>query len=135
MNDNYLKTLTKIIVPFILLLGFYIQIHGENSPGGGFQAGAIIASAFILYGMCFGIESLKKIISIQLLKFLASFGVIIYLSLGIVSIVMGGNYLDYNVLASDKLVGQKIGIFIIEIGIGFTVFSSIMLFFIKFEDY
>ena len=36
------------MVPFILVFGAYVFLHGESSPGGGFQAGAIVAAAIVL---------------------------------------------------------------------------------------
>ena len=49
-----LRIIVKMVLPFILMFGFYVQLHGEYSPGGGFQAGVILASAFILYALIFG---------------------------------------------------------------------------------
>ena len=46
-----LKVITKFMVGVIVLFGLYVQFHGDYSPGGGFQAGVIIAAAFILYGI------------------------------------------------------------------------------------
>ena len=42
-----LKVITKFMVGVIVLFGLYVQFHGDYSPGGGFQAGVIIAAAFI----------------------------------------------------------------------------------------
>lgn len=42
------KTGARLLFPFILILGAYIFIHGHLTPGGGFQGGAVIASAFLL---------------------------------------------------------------------------------------
>ena len=44
-----------------MLYGFYVQFHGDFGPGGGFQAGVIIAAALILYGLIFGLYSLKQV--------------------------------------------------------------------------
>ena len=41
------KTGSKLLFPFILLFGAYIFIHGHLTPGGGFQGGAVIATAFV----------------------------------------------------------------------------------------
>ncbi|MCT4612235.1 MAG: MnhB domain-containing protein [Clostridia bacterium] len=47
-KNNLILTLIELIYPLILLFGFYIILYGDISPGGGFQGGAILASAFIL---------------------------------------------------------------------------------------
>ena len=46
-----LRVIAKLLIPFILLFGFYVQMHGDYGPGGGFQAGVIVAAAFILYAL------------------------------------------------------------------------------------
>jgi len=42
------KTGARILFPLIIILGAYVFVHGHLTPGGGFQGGAIIASAFLL---------------------------------------------------------------------------------------
>jgi multicomponent Na+:H+ antiporter subunit B len=39
---------SRVLFPFIILLGAYIFLHGHLTPGGGFQGGAVIASGFLL---------------------------------------------------------------------------------------
>lgn len=39
---------SQFLFPLILLFGAYIFIHGHLTPGGGFQGGSVIASAFLL---------------------------------------------------------------------------------------
>jgi multicomponent Na+:H+ antiporter subunit B len=39
------RVVVKLLLPFILLFGLYVQFHGELGPGGGFQAGVILAAA------------------------------------------------------------------------------------------
>lgn len=43
-----LRTASRIAFPFIALFGWYVALHGHLTPGGGFPAGAIVASAFLL---------------------------------------------------------------------------------------
>ena len=55
-----IRVVTKLLIPYILLFAFYVQFHGDYGPGGGFQAGVIFASALILYGLVFGLESVHR---------------------------------------------------------------------------
>ena len=48
-HDLVLRVVAKILIPFILLFALYVQFHGDYGPGGGFQAGVIIAAAIIFY--------------------------------------------------------------------------------------
>ena len=52
-NNPILRISTKILFAPIILFGLYVQFHGDFGPGGGFQAGVIVASAFILYSLVF----------------------------------------------------------------------------------
>ena len=52
-----LRVVAKLLIPFILLFGLYVQFHGDFGPGGGFQAGVIFASAFVLYALIYGVEN------------------------------------------------------------------------------
>jgi multicomponent Na+:H+ antiporter subunit B len=47
--------------------------------------------------------------------------VLLYGSVGIATIVMGGNFLEYGVLAHDPVHGQHLGILLVELGVGITV--------------
>jgi len=47
-DNPLLKIGAKVLFPVIILFGAYIILHGHLSPGGGFQGGVVIASAFLL---------------------------------------------------------------------------------------
>lgn len=128
-----LRVVAKLLIPMILIFAMYVQFHGDYGPGGGFQAGVIFASAFILYSLIFGIESARSVISFNLLRIISAFGLLLYVGVGISALICGGNFLDYNVLASNPLSGQHIGILIIELGVGMTVAAVMMMTFFVFS--
>ncbi len=43
-----LRSVVKVLLPLILLYGLYVQFHGDFGAGGGFQAGVIFATGFVL---------------------------------------------------------------------------------------
>ena len=43
-----LQTGADLLFPLLLIVGLYIILHGHLTPGGGFQGGVILASAFFL---------------------------------------------------------------------------------------
>jgi multicomponent Na+:H+ antiporter subunit B len=127
-----LRIVVKILLPFIMMFAFYIQLHGEHSPGGGFQAGVVMASAFIIYALIFGLDKTLKIVSLRLLKSLLSGGLLLYAGTGLAGMFMGDAYLDYKFLHQDPQYAQQLGIIIVEAGVGITVFAAILLIFIGF---
>lgn len=128
-----LRVVAKLLIPMILIFALYVQFHGDYGPGGGFQAGVIFAAAFILYSLIFGIENARSVISFNLLRIVSALGLLLYLGVGISALIFGGNFLDYNVLASNPLSGQHIGILLIELGVGMTVAAVMMMTFFVFS--
>jgi multicomponent Na+:H+ antiporter subunit B len=117
-----LKVITKFMVGVIILFGLYVQFHGDYSPGGGFQAGVIIAAAFVLYGIVMGLRTVQKVIPIWFAQKAAAWGVLVYALTGVFSIVSGYEFLNYSVLnPGHPKHGQHYGIIIVELGVGITV--------------
>jgi multicomponent Na+:H+ antiporter subunit B len=116
-----LRVITKLFFPLILLFALYVQFHGDYGPGGGFQAGVIFASGFILYAMIFGLRTEEKVLSPRVLRILMTMGLLLYVGTGFESILLGGNFLEYGVLSEDPVTGQHLGIMLIEAGVGITV--------------
>ena len=131
-GHRVLRIVGKILIPLILLFALYVQFHGEYGPGGGFQAGVIFAAAIILYTMLFGLKNAQRIIPLSALKLLTAGGVLLYGGTGLLSFLSGHNFLDYSALAADPVVGQHIGILLIELGVGVTVAASMILIFFAF---
>lgn len=127
-----LRVVAKLFIPLILLFALYVQFHGEYGPGGGFQAGVIFASGFILYALVFGLETARKVAPMSVLRVLMAAGVLIYAGVGIGSLLLGGNFLDYSVLLDDPVHGQHLGIMLIELGVGVTVASTLLIIFYSF---
>ncbi len=127
-----LQVMSKLLIPYILLFALYVQFHGDFGPGGGFQAGVIFASAVILYTLTFSLDDAMQLIPPEAVRPLAALGVLIYGGTGVVTLLMGGNFLDYNVLAHDPVHGQHYGILVIEFGVGLTVAAVMLLIFYAF---
>ncbi|MBO6520824.1 MAG: Na(+)/H(+) antiporter subunit B [Rhodospirillales bacterium] len=127
-----LRVVSKLLIPFILLFALYVQWHGDFGPGGGFQAGVIFASAFVLYGLIFGLGTLRTALPSWLTRLVLAAGVLLYAGVGVASLMLGGNFLDYDVLAHNPLHGQHYGIILVEFGVGLTVFAGIITIFCAF---
>ena len=131
-NHIILRVVAKVLIPFVLLFALYVQFHGDYGPGGGFQAGVIFAGGFIIYALIFGIDAAKQIIHPNLIQFCVAFGVLLYAGTGFACILLGGNFLDYNVLSHDPVQGQHLGILLVELGVGITVAAVMMATFFCF---
>ena len=136
MKDHVvLRVVAKLMIPLILLFAFYVQIHGEYSPGGGFQAGVLVAAGMVLYALIFGLEATHKVISPRIAAVLAATGGLVYGSIGVWSMLAGGNFLEYKVLAASAQTGETLGIVLIELGVGITVAGVVLVFFYSFAGF
>ena len=131
-HNLILRVIAKYLFPVIALFAFYVQFHGDYGPGGGFQAGIILSVAFILYALVFGLDTAEQVLPPDVLRILASTGVLLYAGTGVVTMLMGGNFLDYDLLALNPIKGQHIGIMLIELGIGITVSAIMLMIFFAF---
>jgi multicomponent Na+:H+ antiporter subunit B len=132
IQHTILRIIAKLLVPLILLFALYVQFHGDFGPGGGFQAGVIFGSGIILYALVFDLDDARRAIPPWILKLGISVGVLLYAGVGIVGMLLGGNFLDYNVLAHDPQHGQHYGILLVELGVGITVASVMIIVFYTF---
>lgn len=127
-----LRALSKLLIPLIMLFALYVQFHGDYGPGGGFQAGVIFGAAIILYVLMFGLDAAKRVFPPRVLEFFVAFGLLLYGAVGIDTIILGGNFLDYDVLAHDAVHGQHLGILLVELGVGITVAAVMATIFYQF---
>ncbi len=129
------RVIVKMLVPFVLLFGIYVQMHGDFGPGGGFQAGVIVATGFITYALVFGVTSTIRALPLAFLTFMISLGVILYAGVGFATMFYGGEFLNYSAFdPGHPQQGQHLGIILIELGVGITVASVMVSIFITFAE-
>jgi multicomponent Na+:H+ antiporter subunit B len=133
MNHHLvLRVVSKMLIPPILLFALYVQFHGDYGPGGGFQAGVIFAAAFILYALVFGLDTARRVVPEGVVRAAVAVGLMIYAGVGFAGLLLGGNYLNYSVLAENQQAGQHLGITLIEFGVGTTVAAVMITIFFAF---
>ena len=126
-NDVIVKTLSRLLMPFILIYALYVVMHGHHSPGGGFQGGVIMAAGFVLLVISHGLEATRRRLSEKVAGVISSIGVFIYGGIGALCLILGGNYLDYGRL--DKIFpvttaeARSLGILGVEIGVALAVMA------------
>ncbi len=93
-TSELLETATNVLLPIIILVGVYIFINGHLTPGGGFQGGAVLASAIILWLMSVS----GPRISHTLLKVTEAFSGFGFVILGVLGIFLAAGFLDNKIL-------------------------------------
>ena len=135
MKDQVVpRVVAKLLIPYILLYALYVQWHGDYSPGGGFQAGVIFAAAVILYALIFDLADAQRAVRPWVVNLLVPLGLLLYIGVGIVTILKGGVFLEYGVLEHDPVHGQHLGILLVELGVGTTVAGVMLTVFYGFGE-
>ena len=96
--SRIVRTMTTLIFGFIMVYGFYVIAHGHLSPGGGFQGGAIVASAFALLLVTYGTDQIQKFLSKDLLSILESTGLVLFITFAFLGL---GTTFFYNFISNS----------------------------------
>jgi multicomponent Na+:H+ antiporter subunit B len=130
-----LRVITKLLIGSIMIFALYVQFHGDYSPGGGFQAGVIMAVGFIIYGVVFSLDDAQRVFPPWLVHKLSALGVLVYAGTGVVSLFTGYSFLDYTALSPEHPEhGQHYGILLVELGVGITVTGVMVTIYYAFSS-
>ena len=126
-QDIIVKTLARLLAPFIVIYALYVVMHGHHSPGGGFQGGVILAASFVLLAISHGLDKIRQRLSEKTAGILSSLGVFIYAGIGLLCLLLGGKYLDYGklskLLSVEPAQARSLGILGVEIGVALAVMA------------
>jgi len=129
-HDLIIKTICRLLLPFIQLFALYVIAHGHHSPGGGFQGGVMLGASVIVLAMSQDLRAAIKRFHERAIALLCALGVFIYAGTGALCLLLGANFLDYSALApllhTDPIMARSHGIFIVEIGVGIGVMATMI---------
>jgi len=92
--SEILITASKLMIPIVFIFGIYVIFNGHLSPGGGFQGGAIIASAVVLTILA---QNEKKF-NHSFIAAIESISGIGFVVVGIFGMVLAGGFLDNRIM-------------------------------------
>jgi len=127
------KTITRIVLGFIIVFGAATVMYGHLSPGGGFGGGVMLACGFILLTLAFGRNAATDIFSEKLLASWDAFGVVSLFEIIFIGLIGGyafGQHLSHGrpfsllsggtVMWSNIIVGIKVGVFLFAVFMAFA---------------
>jgi multicomponent Na+:H+ antiporter subunit B len=124
-------TVRATAIPAILLtvvFGLYIGLHGQLTPGGGFQAGVILASVPFLLYVCENTESFRRVTSHTAVEVIEALGAGSYALIGVAPLIMGVPFLtNFLPLGTAGDVFSSGTIALISACIGFEVTAAFLL--------
>lgn len=141
MNKNrkgmsiIVKTITRLIAPFIVIYGMYIVLYGHLTPGGGFAGGVIWACSLVLILLAFGKEMVVGVVKEKTASIWDSIGAFGFLAMAILGYV-GGTFF-YNFLPKGRLFALVSGgtLPINNIFIGVKVAAALFVVFLTISVY
>jgi multicomponent Na+:H+ antiporter subunit B len=131
-ESQVIMSTVKFVSPFALTYGLFVTFHGGGSPGGGFQGGAIAAAVVFMIAFAFGIDATRRWLANTVVVGLAVGGALVFATIGLVPVALGGAFLQYDLLPVPVLDPVKYGMEAVEIlGIA-TIVSGVLtgLFFV-----
>jgi multicomponent Na+:H+ antiporter subunit B len=135
------RTVVRIAVPVIILFAVSTILHGETSPGGGFQGGAIVGASIILFTLTFGLPESTDRMTLGARIPLESSAMLAFLSMGFIGLALGVEFLTYLLPGIHGQVAETVRmlmLMVIEIGIGVgggIIFISIVFAMIREDRY
>ena len=123
--DLIVTNTVRLIIPVIQIFAFYVLAHGHVSPGGGFQGGVLMGASFILIALSWDLEKALSRFPVEKCMLVAALGILLYAGIGLLSMFLGGEFLDYaeleKVLPVSREMARYHAMLGVEIGVGFTV--------------
>lgn len=127
-TDVILQTATKVLIFIILAFAVYILLAGHNHPGGGFIAGLITASAFVLLYIAFGQQFVQAGLPLDFKKMSAA-GILISVVTGAGALLFGEPFLRHGVATVHVPAFGGVDIataMIFDLGVYFAVVGTTM---------
>lgn len=99
------QTIAGILFPLTFIFALYVIMHGHVTPGGGFQGGAVGASAVVMLIVAFGAKKLHDKISEEGISSFESIGAIIFVLTALLGLFMAATFLS-NFLVDGAIFGE-----------------------------
>jgi multicomponent Na+:H+ antiporter subunit B len=131
-ESEIVRTVGFFLAPFIMLFGLYVIAHGHYGPGGGFAGGVFVAVGAILPRITLAEDVVYRFLPPSTGPLVGSVGMLLFLLAGGVPMLFGGAFLDYAAVEIAGVAASRIrylGIMVVEVAVGFTVFGAMLLIF------
>ncbi len=117
------QTMSRVLIPIAQLFALYVLFFGQYGPGGGFVAGVIWTTSMILTFLVFGLKSPQGRLIEKVLHG-DGIGLIIFVGVGGLCLIGGGEFLNYANLEIPGLEAPSrryLGILLTQIGVAIDV--------------
>ncbi len=134
------KSITRIVVGFIMIFGTTVVLYGHVTPGGGFAGGVIIAAGFALIVLAFGKTMAGKFVTGTTASVWDSAAALAFLGVGLLgylgrcffwnflrppepsSFALFKLYSAGSILLSNMAIGMKVGMGLLGVFLALSLF-------------
>ena len=129
MTSSILQTATRFLMPLLLLFAVFLLLRGHNEPGGGFVGGLVVASAFVLYSIAYGVAASRRALLVSP-QTLLGVGLLVAAGSGVPGLIFGQPFMTaaWTMVGNGPLaiaVGTPLvfdlGVFLAVIGVVLTI--------------
>lgn|SRR5690554_1743743 len=131
MKSLIFNTVSKTLLPLLILFSFFVLLRGHNLPGGGFVGGLIAAIAFVLHSFANGLVNTKKLLRLHP-GFLIPTGLMIAVLSALAPLIFTGDPIMTGLWFDLPLFGKvgsslffDLGVYLVVIGISLTIIFTI----------
>jgi multicomponent Na+:H+ antiporter subunit B len=121
MTTVVIRTVCRVLVPFIQLFGLYVIIHGPVSPGGGFQGGVIVGTSMILLALSYDLSTAEARASHKIRVAMDSIGSLMFAGIGLLALLAGGLFMEFGIIPLPMPPAEVRGIMILLIGVAIGI--------------
>lgn len=124
MKSLIFRTITPLIVSVMVLFSIFVLLRGHNEPGGGFIGGLIAVAALSIYGIAFGVETVRRAIVFHPLS-IAGAGLLLATLAGLLSMLFHVPFMTglwvYPVVLGEEIplssvMAFDIGVYLVVVG-------------------
>jgi multicomponent Na+:H+ antiporter subunit B len=129
MTSTILQTATRVLMPLLLLFAVFLLLRGHNQPGGGFVAGLVVASSFVLYSIAFGVDASRRALLVRPATLLGV-GPLVALTSGLPGLISGQPFMtarwtELHLGSTAVAIGTPlvfdVGVFLAVVGVVLTI--------------
>jgi multicomponent Na+:H+ antiporter subunit B len=123
-----MRVIGALVTPFVLMFGIYVTAHGHYGPGGGFAGGVIMAVAVVVVRMVLPTSISHRLFPPGLGVWLMVAGVGLFVAVGLVTLAIDGQFLDYDAvnLPLGEARERYYGILVVEVGVAMAVMGAMV---------
>lgn len=119
----------------MLVFGLYVILHGALTPGGGFQGGAIAATAFVMIYLTRNYRAFRSVSPKEAADVVEAIAAVAYAVVGIGALLAGGAFLQNMLpLGTTGHLLSSGTIFVINLAVGIEVTAGFTVLFLEFTE-